>query len=110
VALAPWFHTLHLPSGLQTAPDDPLGDFPAFKWQQLAPHLPADLHGWRILDIGCNAGYYTFELACRGGQVLGIDVDPHYLRQAAWAVNQMGLQDRVELKQMRIYELAHWPE
>ncbi len=30
-ALAPWFHNLHLPDGRQTAPDHPLGDFPAFK-------------------------------------------------------------------------------
>jgi tRNA (mo5U34)-methyltransferase len=27
--LGPWFHNLHLPSGEQTAPDHPLGDFPA---------------------------------------------------------------------------------
>ena len=29
--LGPWFHNLHLPDGRQTAPDHPLGDFPAFK-------------------------------------------------------------------------------
>ncbi len=109
-ALAPWFHNLHLPHGVQTAPDHALGDFPAFKWQQLATHLPADLHGWRILDIGCNAGYYTFELARRGGDVLGIDVDPHYLRQATWAAAQLGLTARVSFQQLQIYELAHWPE
>ena len=27
--LGPWFHNLHLPDGRQTAPDHPLGDFPA---------------------------------------------------------------------------------
>jgi tRNA (mo5U34)-methyltransferase len=107
--LGPWFHNLHLPNGLQTAPNHPLGDFPAFKWQQLAPHLPADLRGWRVLDIGCNAGYYTFELARRGGHVLGIDVDSHFLRQAAWAAKQLGLQDQVEFEQIQLYELAHRP-
>lgn len=106
-ALGPWFHNLHLPSGVQTAPDHFLGDFPAFKWQQLAPHLPQDLQGWRVLDIGCNAGYYTFELAKRGGQVSGIDVDPLYLRQAAWAAEQLGLADRVTFRQMQVYDLAH---
>ena len=25
-SLGPWFHNLHLPGGLQTAPDHPLGD------------------------------------------------------------------------------------
>lgn len=109
-ALGPWFHNVHLPDGTQTAPDHPLGDFPAFKWQQLAPHLPADLRGWRVLDVGCNAGYYTFELARRGGQVLGIDVDHHYLRQAMWLAQQLGLQDQVEFKQMQVYDLAHYQE
>ena len=35
--LGPWFHNLHLPDGTETAPDHPLGDFPAFKWAELAP-------------------------------------------------------------------------
>src|SRR6185312_14831575 len=53
-ALAPWFHNLHLPDGRQTAPDHSLGDFPAFKWREIEPHIPQDLSGWRVLDIGCN--------------------------------------------------------
>ena len=40
-ALAPWFHNLRLPSGHQTAPDHPLGDFPRSKWWELAGSLPA---------------------------------------------------------------------
>lgn len=107
---SPWFHNLHLPRGVQTAPDHPLGDFPAFKWRQLAPHLPKDLRGWRVLDIGCNAGYYTFELARRGGHVLGIDVDPHFLDQARWAAQQLQLDRQVEFRQMQVYELAHRSE
>ncbi len=63
--LKPWFHNLHLPDGQETAPDHPLGDFPAFKWKQIAPHLPRDLAGWQVIDIGCNAGFYSFELARR---------------------------------------------
>ena len=35
-ALSPWFHNLHLPNGVQTAPDHPLGDLPAFKWAPIA--------------------------------------------------------------------------
>lgn len=108
--LAPWFHNLHLPDGRQTAPDHFLGDFPWFKWQQLAPHLPQDLTDWRILDIGCNAGFYSFELARRGAQVLGIDVDQHYLAQANWAVQQFQLQKQVEFRQMQVYDLAHLDE
>ena len=106
-ALGPWFHNLHLPGGIQTCPDHWLGDFPAFKWQQLAPSLPPNLGGWSCLDIGCNAGFYSFELARRGATVLGIDVDPHYLRQAGWAAVQLGMTQAVRFEQMQVYDLAH---
>jgi tRNA (mo5U34)-methyltransferase len=109
-ALGPWFHNLHLPGGEETAPDHPLGDFPAFKWRQLEPHLPADLRGWTALDIGCNAGFYSFELARRGAHVTGVDVDEHYLRQARWAAERLDLADRVEQRQMEVYDLARTGE
>jgi tRNA (mo5U34)-methyltransferase len=104
--LGPWFHNLHLPGGAQTAPDHPLGDFPAFKWRGIAPHLPADLTGCRALDIGCNAGFYSFELARRGATVVGIDTDEHYLRQARWAAGQFQLS--VDFRRASVYDLARW--
>jgi tRNA (mo5U34)-methyltransferase len=100
-----WFHNLHLPDGRQTAPDHPLGDFPAFKWRQLAPALPEDLSGWTALDVGCNAGFYSFELARRGARVTAVDVDERYLRQAAWARRQFRLESRVELHRLHVYDL-----
>lgn len=105
-ALGPWFHNLHLPDGTETAPSHFLGDFPRYKWQALAPHLPPRLEGWTALDIGCNAGYYSFELAQRGARVTGIDVDPHYLRQAQWASKELGLEDMIEFREMQVYDLA----
>jgi tRNA (mo5U34)-methyltransferase len=110
-ALGPWFHNLHLPGGRQTAPDHPLWDFPAFKWEQLESHLPADMSGISALDIGCNAGFYTFALAGRGARVLGVDVDEHYLRQARWARRQFGFsEEQVRLQRRQVYELARVPE
>jgi tRNA (mo5U34)-methyltransferase len=106
-ALGPWFHNLHLPCGLQTVPDHFLGgDFPSFKWDQIRAHIPDDLTGWRVLDVGCNAGFYSFELAKRGASVVAIDMEPLYLDQAQWAAKQFGLQDRVEFRQQQVYDLA----
>ena len=105
-SLAPWFHNLHLPDGEQTAPDHPLGDFPQVKWRQIEPYVAADLHGQRVLDIGCNAGFYSFELARRGANVVAIDIDPHYLRQANWAAERFGLQGRIHFHQASVYDLA----
>lgn len=109
--LGPWFHNLHLPDGTQTAPDHFLGgDFPANKWRVIAPHIPEDLRGWRALDIGCNAGFYTFELARRGAEVTAIDIDERFLAQARWAAAQYGLEDRITFHRMQIYDLARLDE
>jgi tRNA (mo5U34)-methyltransferase len=108
--LAPWFHNLHLPTGQQTAPDHPLGDFPRVKWLELARALPDDLSGWRALDVGCNAGFYSFALAARGADVLAIDADEHYLRQARWAAGRFEHGDRVRFERLQVYDLARRAE
>ena len=104
--LGPWFHNLHLPHGVQTAPDHFLGDFPSCLWQAIAGQLPDDLAGWSVLDIGCNAGFYSVELARRGARVEAIDVNATYLEQARWVAAQFGLSDRISFRRMQIYDLA----
>lgn len=107
--LGPWFHNLHLPDGTQTFPDHWLGDFPSFKWRQLESRLPADLAGWTALDVGCNAGFYSFELARRGATVVGLDADRHYLDQARWAAERFGMEERVSFRQGQVYDLGREP-
>jgi tRNA (mo5U34)-methyltransferase len=104
--LGPWFHNLHLPNGVQTCPSHQLGDFPNFKWQKLAPHLPEDLRGCSVLDIGCNAGFYSLELAKRGAAVTALDSDAHYLAQARWAAQVCGLSDRIRFEHRQVYDLS----
>jgi len=104
--LGPWFHNLHLPGGFQTAPSHPLGDFPKNKWDQISPYLPMDLDGASTLDIGCNAGFYSFELARRGAKVLGIDREELFLNQARWAAEVLELSSQTEFRNMQIYELS----
>jgi tRNA (mo5U34)-methyltransferase len=110
-ALGPWFHNLHLPDGAQTAPDHFLGgDFPSFKWREIARTIPRRLAGWRVLDVGCNSGFYSFELARRGASVVGIDVEPLYLAQARWAAAEFRLQKQVEFREMEVYDIARSDE
>lgn len=107
-ALGNWFHNLTL-AGVQTAPDHFLGDYPAVKWRRFAHALPADLHGWTVLDIGCNGGFYSFEMKRRGAdRVVGVDTDARYLAQARLAADVIGLD--VEFQQCSIYEMAAWHE
>lgn len=108
--LEPWFHNIHLPDGNETAPNHFLGDFPFFKWEKIKKSVPEDLSGWRVLDIGCNAGFYSIELAKRGAQVIAIDMDRHYLKQAQWVAGKFGLSHKITFRYMQVYDLAHIDE
>lgn len=108
--LGPWFQNIHLPDGTQTAPDHFLGDYPAYKWEKLQASIPHDLSGWKVLDVGCNAGFHAVELARRGAQVTGIDLDGHYLEQARWIVGQFAMGDRISLEQLQVYDLPRSDE
>jgi tRNA (mo5U34)-methyltransferase len=59
-----------------------------------------------VLEIGCNAGFYSFEMKRRGaGRVLGIDFDDYYLNQARFAAQVLGLAD-VEFRRMSVYDVG----
>ena len=99
-ALGPWFHNINL-GGTWTAPDHFLGDYPGAKFRRFAPQLPRDLAGKSVLDIGCNAGFYSIEMKRRGAdRVLGIDTDERYLAQARLASEALGY-DEVD-----VYDVA----
>lgn len=103
-ALGPWFHNLNL-HGVATAPKHFLGDYPAVKWKRFSGAIPADLSHKSVLDIGCNAGFYSMEMKRRGAaRVLGIDSDDDYLRQARFAagVNDM----HIEFRKLSVYEVG----
>ena len=103
-ALGPWFHNIDL-GGVKTAPQHFLGDFPQVKWERFRSNLPADLSGRTVLDIGCNAGFYSMEMKRRGAdRVLGIDHDATYLKQARFAAEVRGMD--VEFRQMNVYDVG----
>jgi tRNA (mo5U34)-methyltransferase len=108
-ALGPWFHNLRL-SGHQTAPRHFLGDYPRVFFERFAHVLPPDLRGWRVLDVGCNAGFYCFEMRRRGAaQVLGLEVEPLYLRQARFAAAQLGMTSEIEFREGSVYDVHALP-
>ncbi len=103
-ALAPWFHNMWV-GGIRTAPDHFLFDYPNVKYQSFRHALPADLTGKSVLDIGCNAGFYSLEMKRRGAsRVLGIDTDERYLQQARLAASVEGLP--VTYKRMSVWEVG----
>jgi tRNA (mo5U34)-methyltransferase len=103
--LGPWFHNMNL-KGVWTAPDHFLGDYPGAKFRRFAPHLPDDLSGKTVLDIGCNAGFYSIEMKRRGAdRVVGIDSDDRYLAQARLASETLGYDD-IEFAKLDAYDVG----
>jgi tRNA (mo5U34)-methyltransferase len=106
--LGKWFHNLDL-RGVRTAPDHFLGDYPRFKWQNFAHAIPQDLHGKSVLDIGCNAGFYSIEMKKRGAdRVVGIDFDETYLEQARFAAEIS--ESEIEFRKLSVYDVAELGE
>jgi tRNA (mo5U34)-methyltransferase len=103
-ALGPWFHHMQL-GGVWTAPEHFLGDYPAVKWRHYADALPADMRGKSVLDIGCNAGFFSQAMKRRGAErVLGIDFDDRYLEQARFAADVEGLD--IEFRKLSVYDVG----
>jgi len=107
-ALGDWFHNIDL-GGVSTAPNHFLNDYPNVKWRRFEHAIPKDLAGRTVLDIGCNAGFYSIEMKRRGAdRVVGIDFDTRYLDQARFAAEVTG-QD-IEFRQMSVYDVAELGE
>jgi tRNA (mo5U34)-methyltransferase len=102
--LGPWFHNIDL-GGVSTAPEHFLGNYPYVKWRKFAHAIPSDLTGKTVLDIGCNAGFYSIEMKRRGAKrVLGVDFDETYLAQARFAAEMAGKE--IEFRELSVYDVG----
>src|SRR5258706_2053769 len=102
-ALGQWFHNIDL-LGVPTAPAHFLGDYPNIKWKHLQSAFPQDLNGASVLDVGCNAGFYSIALKRRNaGRVVGLDVDDRYLNQGRFAARTLGLD--IEFQKNSVYQV-----
>lgn len=100
--LAPWYQNIDLGNGVFTKDLDGSRDIfsghdiPGPLWRAIKPDLPQDLSGHRVLDIGCNAGYMSFETKRMGADtVLGIDSNlgagTSFIEQAEFCRSVLGL-------------------
>lgn len=84
-----WYHRIPLPGGVTTPGVNPLN--------VNAYHIPADLTGKRVLDVGAWDGFWTFEALRRGArEVLAIDDFSDYL----------GRLDRSDRKAWQTFDLC----
>lgn len=69
VASLKWYHTFDLPGGVTTPG--------YYDLRRVAPHVPIpnDLSGKRCLDAASADGFFAFEMARRGGEVVSVDLE-----------------------------------
>ena len=105
--LAPWFHCIDLGDGLVTKTKSAIGepvDHPRPTWEKVKVAVPADLSGQTVLDVGCNAGFYSIEMKRRGAtRVLGLDSQRDLIRQAEFVRDVLGL--NIEYARKSVYDL-----
>lgn len=75
-----WYQRIYLGRGVYTLPTLQLHNV---VWQAIEALLLDGFKGASVLDVGTNAGYFCIQAKLRGaGQVVGVDFDDRYLRQA----------------------------
>lgn len=97
--LQPWYHNFNL-GGVLTNPAHP--EYPESRWRLIEPHIPRDLTGKTVLDLGCNAGYFSIQMRKRGASVMGVDVTPWSIQQAKFVAKYYDLE--IQYKVENIYE------
>jgi tRNA (mo5U34)-methyltransferase len=105
--LEPWFHCIDLGDGLLTKSKSAIGEpaeHPRPTWEKVRVCLPNDLSGQSVLDVGCNAGFYSIEMKRRGAtRVLGIDSQRELVRQANFVRGVLDLD--IDYRRMSVYDL-----
>jgi tRNA (mo5U34)-methyltransferase len=105
--LEPWFHCIDLGDGLVTKSKSAIGEpveHPLPTWEKVKVSLPEDLSGKSVLDVGCNAGFYSIEMKRRGAaRVVGIDSQRTLIRQAMFVRQVLGLE--IDYRRLSVYDL-----
>jgi tRNA (mo5U34)-methyltransferase len=92
-----WHHDMEVVPGVRTA-----GTYDPSPMLDLL-RLPARLDGARVLDIGCNDGFFSFALEARGAEVTAVECGPH---TAGFMLNHRLRGSSVKMVESTVYELA----
>ena len=105
-ASKPWHHHI-LVKGVATKVEPAWGEpleHPRQMANELEPVLD-NVEGKRVLDVGCNDGFFVFHCRERGASsVCGIEAEAHHYKNAN-LVNDLLQQGSIELRCMSAYEI-----
>ena len=96
-----WWHSFELPDGSIIE-----GRCNLYGLKERLANFPidADLTGKRVLDVGTWDGWYAFEMAKRGAEVVAIDCwdNPRFYEMR----RMLGLETQVEYQLMDVYDIS----
>jgi tRNA (mo5U34)-methyltransferase len=102
-----WYHHFELPSGVWTGTGDPPAYDPVERWELFEPHLPDDLEGKSVLDVGGNSGYFSLRMKQRGaGRCLMVEPVVEFVDQATFVFEQFGVEVDVVCEDVHAYCLT----
>jgi SAM-dependent methyltransferase len=81
----PWNHSIELPYGIRTAADEQVSHGKNLvKWSRIKKYVEMiGVEGMRVLDVGCNEGFFSLKLAELGAkEVVAVDVDELRIEKA----------------------------
>ena len=100
--LGPWYHNIELGGVFTISPNG----FPArgSNHKKIIGSIPENLFGKTVLDLGCNAGYFSMVCKERGSKyVCGIDYNPTYIAQAKFCSKIKNMD--IDYRQMSILDI-----
>ena len=102
-----WYHHFELPSGVWTGTGEPPAYDPIERWKLIEPHLPDDLQGKSVLDVGGNSGYFSLRMKQRGaGRCLMVEPVVEFVDQAKFVFEQFGVEVEVVCEDVHVYCLT----
>ncbi|MEM9705430.1 MAG: class I SAM-dependent methyltransferase [Pseudomonadota bacterium] len=95
-----WYQNIELGNGVQTKTRriwrEP-ADHPADRWRAVEPGFPKSFADKSVLDVGCNAGFFSFKAAERGAtDIVAVDYNERYIEQAKFANEVRG--DKIDFR------------
>lgn len=101
-----WYHCIDLGNGIITPGDRDQ----ALTYSLYADLLPEDLTGLSVLDLGANACGFSVEFAKRGADVLAVELEPKFVKQAKFVVDHFGLSHKIDIRQGDLFDAPNFGE
>jgi len=82
--LGPWYQNVNI-YGIQTVgKKEPYSSVVSVQtvFNNIKSFIPTSLNGLRVLDLGCNAGFHSLNMALLGAEVIGIESNETFYNQA----------------------------